>query len=110
MLYIARVMEMTIEVVFGEISETIREAIELAGYYDERGEWASVKGALIKFKFNGVMVAVRADSDPKLIYRDWRRAMKGYIDNDNVGPYPNPALTDEEKESDARIEAEKKRY
>lgn len=62
----------------------------------------------IRFKFNGVLITVRSDSDPKLIYRDWSRALNGYIDK-NVGPYPNPILTDEEKVSDARIEAENKR-
>ena len=59
----------------------------------------------VKFEFNGVTVSVRMDSDPELIYRDWSRGLSGYIDK-NVGPYPNPVLTDEEKENDARIEAE----
>ena len=39
--------------------------------------------------------------------RDWSRAMSGYIGK-NVGPYPSPVLTDEEKENEARIEAENK--
>lgn len=60
------------------------------------------------FDFNGVKVTVKADSDPELIYRDWSRALNGYIDK-SVGPYPSPVLTDEEKESDARIEAENER-
>ena len=77
------------------IDSTIAEAISL-----------SVKEKRpIKFKFNGVTVTVCADSSPGLIYRDWSRALGGYIDK-NVGPYPNPTLTDEEKANDARIEAE----
>lgn len=89
-----------------EISQTIREAIEISGTYG----WTDFdyKGALVKFDFNGVMVSVQTDSDPELIYRDWNRAMNGYIDK-AVGPYPNPVLTHEEKETDARIEAENER-
>ena len=60
----------------------------------------------MKFDFNGVMVSVRSDSNPELIFRDWSRAMSGYIEK-AVGPYPNPVLTDKENESDARIEAKK---
>lgn len=81
----------------------IREAIsfsELNGWH-EYGE----NGTLVSFKFNGVTISVKSDSNPELVHRDWHRAMNSYIDK-NVGPYPNPALTDEEKESDARIEAE----
>lgn len=62
-------------------------------------------GVSLTFEFNGVTVTVREDSDPELIYRDWSRALSGMIDK-NVGPYPNPVLTDEEKENDARVEAE----
>lgn len=61
-----------------------------------------------QFEFNGVTVTIRQDSDYELIYRDWQRALYGYIDK-NVGPYPNPVLTDEEKENDARVEAENER-
>ena|SRR3989344_3853245 len=80
------------------INSTIDEAIALSA-----GE-----NRLIVFKFNDVTVIVKSDSDPDLIYRDWSRALNGYIDK-NVGPYPNPVLTDEEKASDARIEADNER-
>ena len=80
------------------ISDTIAEAITVAGGLQNT----------VQFEFNGVTVSVRSDSDPELVRRDWSRALSGYIDG-NVGPYPNPVLTDEEKESDARIEAEKER-
>jgi hypothetical protein len=94
--------EIVLDVITGEITQTIREAIEVSGTYG----WTDFdyKGALVKFDFNGVMVSVQTDSDPELIHRDWLRALNGYIDK-AVGPYPNPVLTDEEKESDARIEA-----
>lgn len=101
------VQEMTIDTfgVANEIHEMIAAAINYAGQIGYHEEWVEKPGGLVKFEFNGVSVAVRMDSDPKLIYRDWRRAMSGYIDRE-VGPYPNPVLTDEEKENDARIKAE----
>ncbi|RJQ31310.1 hypothetical protein C4572_02665 [Candidatus Parcubacteria bacterium] len=66
------------------------------------------KERAVKFEFNGVTVTVRGDSNSELIYRDWSRALSGYIDK-NVGPHPNPVLTDEEKASDACIKAENER-
>lgn len=89
-----------------QITDCIREAIsfsELNGWHDH-GE----NGTLVSFEFNGITVSVKSNSDPELIYRDWSRGLSGYIDK-NVGPYPNPVLTDEEKENDARIEAENER-
>ena len=62
----------------------------------------------VVFEFNGVTITVHGDSNPELIYRDWSRALSGYI-NKNVGPHPNSVLTNTEKESDARIEAENER-
>lgn len=88
------------------ITDCIREAIsfsELNGPHDH-GE----NGTLVSFEFNGVTISVKSNSDPELIYRDWSRALSGCID-ENVGPYPNPILTDEEKENDARVEAENER-
>lgn len=88
------------------IMDTIIEAIGAAQEYGwhDFGE----QGALISFKFNGVTVSVRADSDVDLIYRDWHRALNGYIKK-RVGPYPKVDLSDEEKANDARIEAENER-
>jgi len=76
------------------IDETISEAIALS----------AEKNRLIRFEFNGVIVNVNSDSKKELIYRDYSRAIRGYIDK-NVGPNPNPILTDKQKESDARISA-----
>ena len=81
-----------------DITATIKEAIALSA----KKKWQIV------FEFNGVTVTVRSNSDPALIRRNWSRALNGYIDK-NVGPYPNPVLTDEEKANDARIEAENER-
>ncbi len=108
-MYMQCIKEMTIDsFAFGEIKATIQAAIVFAGEIGYHENWVANKGGLVKFEFNGVMVAVRMDSDPELVYRDWNRAMSGYIDK-NVGPYPNPVLTDKEKESDARIESEYER-
>lgn len=60
------------------------------------------------FEFNGVNVTVTKDSDAGLIYRDWSRALEGCIDK-NVGPNPNPVLTDEERQNDALVRAENQR-
>lgn len=81
-----------------DITSTITEAVALA----------AKKRREIKFEFNGVMITVCANSRPELVYRDWSRACRGYTDK-NVGPYPNPALTDEERARDARIEAKNER-
>lgn len=100
------IKEMTIEayVFGGEITRTINAAIGLAAQIGCHYDSEPNKGGTIKFNFNAIMVSVRMDSDPELIYRDWRRAMSGYI-NREVGPYPNPILTDDETRNDARIEA-----
>lgn len=80
------------------IGPTITEAIALS----------VEKRRAIKFEFNGVVVSVCGDSSPELIYRDWSRALSGYIGK-NVGPYPKSVLTDAEKANDARIEAKHER-
>jgi len=81
------------------IINTIAEAIRLS---------AANENCIITFEFNGVIVNVSSDSKPELIYRDWLRAINGYIKK-NIGPYPNPVLTDEEKANDDRIKAENER-
>lgn len=63
-------------------------------------------GQPISFDFNGVAVTVESDSNAELIYRDWARALSGYIGN-NVGPHPKETLSEEERENDARIKVEK---
>ena len=89
----------SIDVMAGaSIAPTITEAISVAQGLD----------TTMRFEFNGVTVSVRADSNPELIYRDWSRSLNGYIDK-NVGPNPNPVLTDEEKAGDAHIEDENER-
>ena len=74
------------------ISDVILEAIQRAN------------DGPFSFTFNNVQVEVRADSDPDLIYRDWSRAMSGYIEK-QVGPYPSRELSDAERAHDAEVEA-----
>lgn len=76
------------------IDSAIREAILIAP-----------EGERLSLEFNGVTVQVRQDSNPDLIYRDWSRALSGYIDGP-VGPYPALSLTAEEEQHDAEVEAE----
>ncbi len=80
------------------ITGTIAEAIDMARGF----------GTTMQFEFNSVTVSVRSDSNPELIYRDWSRALNGYIGK-NVGPNPNLVLTDKEKANDAHIEAKNER-
>lgn len=77
-----------------DIMTTIAEGISVARGLD----------ATVQFTFNGVKVQVRADSNPKLIYRDWDRALAGYIKR-IVGPNPAAVLTPAEIANDARIKA-----
>ena len=58
----------------------------------------------ISFECNGVIINVRRTSNSELIDRDWWRAMNDCISK-NVGPHPNPVLTETEKTNDAYIEA-----
>jgi hypothetical protein len=76
------------------ITATIAEAIKRA----------RSAGREIVFEFNGVTVAVQADSYPELIHRDWSRSMSGYIGK-RVGPYPSERLTSAELANDAKVEA-----
>jgi hypothetical protein len=74
------------------ISDAIKKGIELA----------ALKNVEVTFDFNGVNVNTRADSNADLIHRDWQRVMSGYV-SQNVGPYPNAVLTDEELAKDNAI-------
>jgi hypothetical protein len=75
------------------INDVIPEAIRLA------------KSGPFSFVFNDVSVTVHADSDPALIYRDWSRALSGYITG-AVGPYPSPRLSAAELARDVEVEAQ----
>lgn len=86
-------------VLTGEITSTIAGAIALL--MEEELD-------AVTFTFNGVTVTVCPDSNRELIYRDWSRALNGCCDK-NVGPYPNPILTDEEQEHDTRVRAKNER-
>jgi len=109
MIHMGYIEEMTINArYFNEINAAIDGAITLAREISYHDDWISNKGGAVKFDFNGVMVTVRMDSDPELIFRDWSRAMFGYIDK-NVGPYPNLVLSDEEKESYRHTKSDIKR-
>lgn len=87
-----------------EIKATIASAVAKAA-----DAQIAVKGSTVRvnFTFNGVRVEVEAGSDPALIYRDWSRAMNGYIDG-TVGPYPAAKITKAQRAKDAQIEAENK--
>jgi hypothetical protein len=82
------------------ITSAIAEAIQQADEFK-----AGKMLAEVTFDFNGVNVTVRKDSDPRLIRRDWNRALNGYMASE-VGPYPPAELTEEEIANDARIKAE----
>lgn len=102
-----------------EITRTIAKAIEIAKNADRNfNNIAAVQLTsllsgkpvpmfLVSFDFNGVKVIVCQDSDPKLIYRDWSRALSGYTSGKKVGPYPKAKLSAKEVANDGRIQAEK---
>ena len=69
---------------------------------------ASARDVTVMFEFNSVTIRVNGDSDTKLIYRDFKRAMSGYIPKE-VGPYPTTELSSEEQARDEFIKAEKER-
>lgn len=77
-----------------EINDTIDEAIAMA----------FISETPVAFEFNDVKVTVHGKSNNELIYRDWNRAMNGYIPK-KVGPDPKAELSAEELASDSRIEA-----
>jgi hypothetical protein len=77
------------------IENAIEQAIAIAAELDTEAE----------FDFNGVTVRLRADSDVRLVCRDWSRAMSKYIEGP-VGPYPAAELTAEERANDLRIETQ----
>lgn len=77
------------------IKSTIKEAIKLS----------SDENRIISFCFNDVLIAVKANSDSRLIYRDWIRAIDGYVQKEIVGPYPKRNLAIEERRTDAWTEA-----
>jgi hypothetical protein len=57
----------------------------------------------VQCEFNGVTIYVDANSDANLLYRDWLRALSGYISSP-VGPHPAHRLSSAELASDAEIE------
>lgn len=57
----------------------------------------------VETEFNGVTIYAEHNSDAALLYRDWSRALSGYISGP-VGPHPSPTLTEAEVASDAAIE------
>ena len=80
-----------------QITPTIRRAIAIAVNDSDS----------VQFDFNGVTVAVEASSDSDLIYRDWQRAMSGYLgEKPTIGPHPKRELSDEELTRDAEIQAD----
>lgn len=83
-----------------EITSTIAKAIAEAKAFSDQ----------CQFEFNGVNVIVAADSNPELIYRDWSRAMSGYLGkNATIGPYPAWLLSPQTLASDAAVREENER-
>jgi len=74
------------------IGDTIQKAI------------AAAKTDAVQFTFNDVIVRVRKDSDPQLVYRDWERALRGCTDK-VVGPEYRRELSAAEKQHDAAVRA-----
>lgn len=83
------------DIYFGDIRTAIKEAIKIATEHDLK----------LTFQFNSVDVVVCKDSNEDLTYRDWERALKGYIEK-MVGPYPKEVLSDDEKNNDLIVKAE----
>lgn len=76
---------------WGHIEATIAEMIE------------SASDGPVETEFNGVTIFADHDSDPALLYRDWSRALSGYIPSP-IGPHPATTLSPEELAHDAKIE------
>ncbi len=73
----------------------------------ERAIAASV-GDVVEFDFNGVTVRVGSNSDPKLVHRDWDRALRGCTGK-VVGPHYKATLSPAEIAHDAAVNAANER-
>lgn len=83
-----------------------KELSDFAGWHIEAAIAELIKRAKdapMQTEFNGVTIFADHDSDAGLLYRDWSRAMSGYIPGP-VGPHPSAELTPAELASDAEIE------
>jgi len=81
------------------IPEIIKEMIQVA--YSRR--------SYVRFRiYGGVDITVSSTSNPRLILRDYLRAVSGYIDE--VGPDPKYSLSDEEIASDEEIRQDNEEY
>jgi len=77
------------------IKESIKSTINLA----------QENNLIYCFDFNGVKIIISNKSNFDIIYRDWSRAMDGYLgENPEVGPEPNTLLSPEDLENDRAIE------
>lgn len=92
-----------LEVLAGDdIRNAVKAAFKMVSKSDPR--------TVVWFDFNGVRVNVSSDSEESLVYRDWTRAISGYLGKDaEIGPVYAAELTREELDSDAKIEAENHR-
>jgi hypothetical protein len=68
------------------VVRTIKDAIKYSICYDN---------ALVRFKFKGVVISARGDSDPEFLFDEWRRAKKHGIKA--VGPSIEELIDDERK-------------
>lgn len=77
-----------------EVNSTIKVAIAKATQIED----------VVQFEFNSVMVRVDAGSDPKLVYRDWERSLRGCTGK-VIGPAYKQELSTAEKQHDAAVRA-----
>lgn len=68
---------------------------------------ADVEGRTVRFKANGQVFQIAADSDPDLIYRDYLRANEGGLIG-SVGPHPEAELSEIDLAVDRLNRAEKR--
>lgn len=73
------------------------------GWHIEAAIKKLIENAPSETIFNDVTIYADHDSSADLLYRDWSRAMSGYIKGP-VGPHPMPVLTASELANDAAIE------
>lgn len=104
-------IEKTGEIVVGNgglIARIIMDAVITVKRMDDIIPVSEMFPSGIFADLNGVRVFFAPDSNPEHLYRDFMRAMRGYIDGP-IGPYPNEVLSAEELESDERKRIENER-
>ena len=73
--------KVVVDVLPGRFDQVLDEAIRLS----ETLNSVALGQCLVEFEFNNVTVRVTKKSDPRLIQRDYNRAVSGYVDDKVVG-------------------------